>query len=182
MKKIKIAEMMGSKDKKSTLMEEAGVLYSHYQQNPDLKEFKYVMEYLPTGTNFDRSVWCFSENDFYKLIAYWNRNDKWKITTASKRNRFVEAQERFDTTITPEDDHKRHLHNEIMQVLYNEFEFISRDILLQIEEKVQQFSAEIFDLISNGNIKEDNILANKKIINLIKSGQWMKISQDSEEK
>jgi len=63
----------------SDLMEEAGVLYSREQKDPQQQSFNYTLESLQSGKKYPRSVWCYSEGDFLKLISHWDTDSRWKV-------------------------------------------------------------------------------------------------------
>lgn len=57
---------------------EAGIIYS-MTPSRGAKEYIYTHYYVPKGTRFSYSVWCYSENDFYTLLGRWNRDyERWR--------------------------------------------------------------------------------------------------------
>lgn len=60
------------------IFEEVGKHYSSKQIDPTQKEYKYVIEHIPTKKVFLRSIWCWNKNDFLELISKWNNQKLWR--------------------------------------------------------------------------------------------------------
>jgi len=66
--------------KELPLLEENGVKYSKKQVTSEQKRYTYTSIHLPSKKKILGEVWCFSEQDFYKLINFWNHSDNWKYS------------------------------------------------------------------------------------------------------
>ena len=58
------------------LLEEAGVTYS-FKPQQHMRPFKYKAVYK-RGKQFLKTVYCFGEKDFLKLLMHWNRGNEWE--------------------------------------------------------------------------------------------------------
>jgi hypothetical protein len=61
--------------------EEINIKYLVDRPDPlatSFSEYHYEVKHLPTGSIFQRSMWCWSRLDALDLVNHWNRFAKWK--------------------------------------------------------------------------------------------------------
>lgn len=67
-----------------TYQYERGVRYSHRELHIHDWCFVYMRKHVETGTTYEVKVWIdastgdSAERDFYKLLDYWNRDERWR--------------------------------------------------------------------------------------------------------
>ena len=63
------------------IFNESGVRYSFEQTDPSQKKFDYVLQNISSKKEFNRSVWCYNQADFNKLMIRWNLQPGWKVVS-----------------------------------------------------------------------------------------------------
>jgi len=78
---------MVSPEREIDSLREVDVAYSFVKIDPFQKRFEYDALHVPSGKKFRKTVWCYSYDDFLKLLKHWNRTESWKYMDMADNKR-----------------------------------------------------------------------------------------------